>query len=409
MNLALLSLFVVSCFYLVLETVLALLFRNQKGPVLNPDDCPSFCQVKPLYKPGEATFAAIDTFREQCLECEHKLYLCSAQEAPQSWLETRPEVQWLELHSDQSQNGKAATLALASESWDGDIFVISDGDMTADKDYLERVLAEFSDPSVGVVTCIYTAEASGTGSLGQLFESLCMLDFAGSVLVCELTEGISFAMGSTMAIRRQALEDIGGFEALVSYLADDYQLGNKAHRAGWKVRLARTVMRTQVDGVSLAHGLAHQYRWLVTSRASRPGGHLAFVVTQGFLWSMLLGFASTWTYLLSWCALRVVLGWLKGRALSSNWGMGESWRVLFLPGKDALYIVLWVRSLFGTRVSWGNRRITLGPGGLIADSELRGLSPNPAEVYRSLTPAELSLEFPAQFQPFVIRLPAHRS
>lgn len=29
-----------------------------------------------------------------------------------------------------------------------------------------------------------------------------------------------------MTFRRQALKDIGGLEALVDYLADDYQLGN---------------------------------------------------------------------------------------------------------------------------------------------------------------------------------------
>ena len=361
-------LFVASCFYLAMETVLALLFRGQKKPT--PLDCsPSFCQVKPLYKPSEETFSAIDTFREQSLGGQHVLYLCSATEAPSEWLDARPDVRWLELHSDQSQNGKAATLALAESLWDGEIFVISDGDMRAEPDYLERVLAEFADPSVGVVTCIYTGAIAGEQSLGQLFESLCMLDFATSVLVCELTEGISFAMGSTMAIRRQTLEDIGGFDALVPYLADDYQLGNRAHRAGWKVRLARTVMQTQVDAVSLREGLAHQYRWLVTSKVSRPGGHVAFVVTQGFLWSVLLGFSGNWCFLAFWCTLRVVLGGLKSRALCPSWNLRESWHSLFLPLKDALYIVLWAASLFGNRVTWGARSMTLGPGGVIGASK----------------------------------------
>ena len=34
-----------------------------------------------------------------------------------------------------------------------------------------------------------------------------------------------YGLGATLAMRREALEGIGGFEAIVDYLADDYELG----------------------------------------------------------------------------------------------------------------------------------------------------------------------------------------
>lgn len=360
--------FLGSCLYVLIETVLVLLFGTR--PRLLSLENLSFCQVKPLYEPGESTLAAVDTFRRQTFDEAHNMYLCSATEAPREWLSSREDIVWLELHSDQSQNGKAATLELGAPFWTGDIFVISDGDMRAKSDYLQSVLQEFIDPQVGVVTCIYTGEFEEFHSLGQLFEVLCMLDFAGSVLVCERTEGISFAMGSTMAIRRQVLEQIGGFKALTPYLADDYQLGNRAHKAGWKVRLARTVMQTQVGDVSLTSAIQHQLRWLVTSKVSRPGGHVAFLLTQGFFWSSMLAFCGDYRFLTAWCALRVSLGLLKTKAMWADRPWLRVWPAVLFPLKDVLYLGLWFTSLVVSKVQWGHRKLSLGRGGIIVHSEV---------------------------------------
>lgn len=323
-------------------------------------------QVKPLYHTSEQTFAAIESFLDQEGTPPHDVYLCSAQPAPEQWLAAHPQVTWLQLRADQSKNGKAATLALGSRYWSGDIFVITDADMWAFPGYLRAVLAEFEDPEVGVVTCLYRSTPPRPGDWCHLLESLCILDFSASVMVARRTEGITFALGSTMAIRRQTLERIGGFEALAPYLADDYQLGHRAHQAGWKVRLANTVLETEPPRGRLGKALSHQYRWLVTSRVSRPGGHLAFVITQGFLWATLLILAKPTLgvpALAAWCALRVVCGLNTHRDLGGP--AGGAWQVLFLPWKDAIYLGLWVASLWGRTVRWGDREITIDSEGRI--------------------------------------------
>lgn len=366
--LAPLVLLAISCLYQVAAALLASELKRQGHAPIRWGKA-RFCQVKPLFRHSDRTLAAVQSFLEQPGAPSHDVYLCSADPAPADWLRQRPEVTWLRLQASQQENGKAATLAMGARYWSGDIFVISDADMWAAPDYLSRVLGEFENPEVGVVTCLYRSTAPRPGDWCHLFEALCILDFSASVLVARRSEGISFAMGSTMAIRREALERIGGFEALTPYLADDYQLGNRAHKAGWKVALAPTILKTEPPGGLLSRALSHQYRWLVTSRVSRPGGHLAFIVTQGLLWAGCLLLAAPdfgIPGMLVWLALRLACGWSSHRALGGE--LRDSWQVLFLPWKDALYLGLWMASLRGNVVRWGDREITIDSEGRILRS-----------------------------------------
>ncbi len=326
-----------------------------------------FSQVKPVYgSPSSETLAAIGSFLQQDGIAAHDIYLLSSDSGPQEWLARNSDVTWLRLKADQRQNGKAATLALGQQYLSGEIFVVSDADMLAPPGYLARVLSEFDDPKVGVVTCLYRSTEPRLGDWCHLLESLCILDFSASVLVARRTEGIHFAMGSTMAVRREVLEQIGGFEALVPYLADDYQLGNKASQAGWKVALASTVLQTEPPTGALQKALSHQYRWLVTSRISRPGGHFAFIVTQGLFWALALCFFDLKCgalALLLWSAWRVLTGAAQHLALAGSWR--SLWQALFLPWKDLLYLGLWFGSLYGRRVRWGERELEIDAEGRI--------------------------------------------
>lgn len=359
------SLFFVSVGYQIFSTLAAAQFSARRPQSSASVRC---SQIKPVRSVEPTTLKTIESFLRTRGGADHDMYLCSAESGPQEWLEAWPQVTWLRLRADQSQNGKAATLALGQRYWSGDIFIISDADMHCELDYLEAVLGEFRDPKVGVVTALYRAVESPHQSWGGLLEALCILDFASSVLVAEKTEGVSFALGSTMAIRREALQEIGGFEALVPYLADDFQLGYKASQKGWKVRLAPTVLQTELGHPSLRQALSHQYRWLVTSKISRPGGHVAFLVTQGLLWSGLLCLCWPefgWPLMALWCLLRWSLGWLQDRFLSPSSQAARPWQILFLPWKDVVYLGLWASSLWGRKVMWGHQEITLDGEGKI--------------------------------------------
>lgn len=363
-KLLLLLLFAAACGYQILATVLVLRFSRRRPR--GSGKIPRFSQVKPLREPLPASLESMESFLTLPEQQGQDFYVCSAQPAPPSWLQNQPQATWLRLLAGPAGNAKAATLALGERYWSGDIFVISDADMVCGPDYLKAVLGEFDDPEVGVVTCLY--RGSGPLTPGAVLESLCILDFSSSVLVAERTEGVRFAMGSTLAVRREVLEQVGGFTALSEYLADDFQVGYRAAKKGWKVALAPTVLDTRLGAPSFAQALAHQYRWMVTSRVSRPLGHAAFIVTQGLLWALL---SACWdlhlggALVLFWCFLRIALGALQSRGLKGVGTGGSLLELLFLPLKDLVFLWLWVSSINGNTVQWGAEELEIDSDGKV--------------------------------------------
>src|SRR5207237_1848277 len=137
-------------------------------------------------------------------------------------------------------------------------------------DYLQLVVGEFQDVHVGLVTCLYRGIAGHT--LGSRLEAVGInTDFIPGVLSArELEKGIHFALGSTLALRRKALEAIGGFEAVADYLGDDYELGKRVCEAGYRVTLAGCIVDHHLPDYSFSEYFTHQLRWSRTVRNSRP-------------------------------------------------------------------------------------------------------------------------------------------
>lgn len=243
-------------------------------------------------------------------------------------------------------------------------FILStDSDMHAPPDYMDKIISGFEDPGVGMVTCLYCIQRVNSPALA--LEALSVLDFSTSVLVARAIEGMSFGLGANMAFRREALEQIGGFGVLGEYLAEDYQLGNRITRAGWKVKLAGMVVEDVLAGMKFREYLSHQLRWMRTYRISRPGGHFAFIVTQGALWATLLALLNGLS-LASAFALSAWF-WVRLRCTAHNWKVFggqqvERW-IPWLILKDFCYLGLWVASLRGDTVRWGPRLLRLFPDG----------------------------------------------
>ena len=76
-------------------------------------------------------------------------------------------------------------------------------------------------------------------------------------------------LGATMVLRRDTLDRIGGFQALVDHLADDKVLGRLVAALGLAVRLAATVPATTVPGGPPARPVAP--RAALGAHHPRPG------------------------------------------------------------------------------------------------------------------------------------------
>jgi ceramide glucosyltransferase len=261
-------------------------------------------------------------------------------------------------------NTKVGNLAQMLRVARHDVIVVNDSDIRVATDYLGRVTAPLARPEVGLVTCLYRGIANRT--LGSKLESLGIsTDFAAGVLVARQMEGIKFGLGSTLAVRRRDLEAIGGFEALVDYLADDYQLGVRLGRQGWKIELSDVVVETFLPEYSLSGFLSHQLRWARTVRDSQFWGYVGLGLTFGLLWAVLaLAFSGgawwAWGMFALTVAMRVAVAWSVGRSVLADQQISSL--LYLLPLRDLVAFFVWIASFGGGTVQWRDEVFRLRKG-----------------------------------------------
>ena len=270
-------------------------------------------------------------------------------------------------------NPKVASLANMYPHARHDYLVIADSDMRVDRTYLRAVTAPFRDPQVGATTCLYSGiPAAGWPSiLGSMYVNDWFLP---SVLVGLTFQKLSFCFGASMAVRRDALAAIGGFEVLAPYLADDYMLGDLISRRGYQIRLSSYVVECILFEPDFRSLLAHELRWARTIRACRPAGYaFSFIgngtVTLSAMFLLASGRVGTGTVLLFLSiALRVVLHYTV-RSVVRVPGPAAPW---LIPVRDLLCLAIWGASFFGREVRWRGRRFSVRPDGqLTTEGEQR--------------------------------------
>lgn len=222
-------------------------------------------------------------------------------------------------------------------------------------------------PPVGLVTALYRGRAHGT--LPSRLEALGIAtDFQAGVLLSKWIEGgLHYGLGSTLAVSRAALEKIGGLQVLVDHLADDYELGARVDKAGFRVVLSAEVVETNVAAYGWRGFVDHQLRWARTVRDARPGGYVGLLFTHGLGLALVnvlasgVSLLSLWLLGLSFC-LRLALAMTVGaEVLGDRQVLPSLW---LLPLRDLIAMGLWVAGFAGNTVVWRGERFALKNGKL---------------------------------------------
>lgn len=252
-------------------------------------------------------------------------------------------------------NRKTSNLVQMLGSAQYDHILINDSDIYVTPDYLRRVMAPFASSKVGMVTCPYRGIAADT--LGSKLESIGIsTDFIAGVLVARQIEGgIHFALGSTLAMSRTALESIGGLRPLVDYLADDFELGFRIAKAGYEVVLTDVVVETHLPAYSFRGFFEHQMRWARSTRDSRRLGYVGLLLTFGLPWAIFAVLLAPFAW---WSWLTLAAAAVLRAAVAIKVGVGvvhdrAVWRHLWLvPIRDLVAFAVWFASFADHTVHW---------------------------------------------------------
>ena len=270
----------------------------------------------------------------------------------------------LRIVADRRQHGanrKVSNLINMLGAATHDHLVLADSDIRVGPRYLDAVVAPLLEPGVGVVTTAYRAVAQ-PGLASWLAATFVNDWFYPSVRVAAAFGSRECAFGATIALRRDALEAIGGFEAIADQLADDYALGEETRRRGLRTVLAAVEVETVVEERSLRDSLRHLLRWLRTIRAVRPAGYAASLVTFGVpvaaIGAVLAGGGPPAAVALGIAALARLVLHYEVRGREAPW-----WDWLALPLGDSLSLALWCWGFVTRSVRWHGDRYRLAGDG----------------------------------------------
>lgn len=311
-------------------------------------------------------------------------------------------------------NAKVSKLAELEKLAKHEVLVISDADVRVPPDFLANaivplfpnpVAADVSPrtaapnevsadsrrrlPEIGLVTCFY--RLANPTTLAMQWEAIAInADFWSQVLQSQSLKPLDFALGAVMVTRRKQLAEIGGFKALADCLADDYQLGNRIARRGYRIEPCPVVVECWDPPMTWRAVWKHQLRWARTIRVCQPAPYFLSILSNVTLWTLLWlaaelvhttievhpfgtnaagGFAAMLTLqpgaiAAAMCGLiRVLIAYdLQFRLTNSSAHLGYFWLV---PIKDLLQAAIWVAAFLGNRIEWRGQRFRLRQDGTL--------------------------------------------
>lgn len=183
-------------------------------------------------------------------------------------------------------NAKVGKLIQLEDLAEHELILISDADVRVPSDFLANFVTPLRDEKVGLVNCFYRLANPATTAM-QLEAVAINADFWSQVLQSQTLKPLDFALGAAILMRRKALAQIGGFNAIVNCLADDYQLGHRIAENGHRIALCPVIAECWDAPMDWHSVWNHQLRWARTIRACRSVSYFLSILSNATFWPLL--------------------------------------------------------------------------------------------------------------------------
>jgi ceramide glucosyltransferase len=278
----------------------------------------------------------------------------------------------LDLVVDATMHGLNRKVSNLINMWryvEHDIVVVADSDMRVDPDYLSRVVAGLEQRGVGAVTCLYHG-LPASGFWAQLAALGINAHFLPNVI---MGLGLNLAQpcfGSTIAFKRKALLEIGGFIRVANCLADDYAIGAALRARGYKICVSPTTVGHVCGEMSAFELWHHEVRWARTIRSLDTAGYAGSILAHAFPLALIAALGGVTTESLGpatalglgTAAFGCRLALLRQVERAFNLPPQSCWLV---PLRDVLCFAVFVSSFFGQSARWKGRRYRFVAGGTL--------------------------------------------
>jgi ceramide glucosyltransferase len=279
-------------------------------------------------------------------------------------------------------NAKVSTLIHLQAEAKYEVIAVSDADVHVPSDLLAQTAAPLENPNVGLVNCFYRLLPRSRwyqlvvpdAQAMRVEEFAVNCDFWSQVLQARSLKPLDFALGAVMITTQTKLRQIGAFQSLVDYLADDYQLGNQIAKAGGEIVLSPIVVDCRSAPMTAREVWDHQLRWARTIRVSQPVPYFFSILNDSTLWFFLWFFF--WLLVggpsepvaiatLLYITFRLLGSMKLERKLTGKWDATTLYFAIF---HDVMRPLIWACSFFGNTVVWrGQKYRVLRGGKLVSD------------------------------------------
>jgi ceramide glucosyltransferase len=343
-----------------------------------PSSLPPVTILKPVHGAEEQLAANLESFFQQDYPSYELIFGVRDLDDPAAHVAEQVRARYPHIPSRMIVSGPPAwpnakvfsldkMIAASSNSY----FIISDSDVRVAPDFLRHAIPPLLDSKTGLVTCMYGGVPAA--DFWSRLEALGLsVEMSSGVMVADMMEGMRFALGPAMAVRRDAIDAIGGIAEVADYYSDDFELGNRIWAKGFKVILSHHIVENVLTSRSPLRTLGDQLRWMKSTRYSRPVGHagtgLTYAMPFGILglisaaalgqWQLGVGlFALAFLNRMIQC---LIVGWAVVRDPRAIW---YAW---LYPARDFFGFVAWMLSYTSRKFYWRGEMYSFGKGGKIA-------------------------------------------
>jgi len=183
-------------------------------------------------------------------------------------------------------NRKVSNLINMGQAARHPLIVMADSDVAVGPSYLRMLAAALAQPDVGVATCLY--RGSSNGGFWSRLSTMAVHDHFLPGAILGLALGMARpCLGATIALSRETLSRIGGFEAVTNQLADDYAIGYGVLQAGLRIVVPTMLVTHSFEEKSLREVVLHELRWGRTIFAVDRLGYIGSGITHVLPWSLI--------------------------------------------------------------------------------------------------------------------------